>query len=143
MRGGFLRSTQTAADTFLLRLYTLLVGLSFGLGTVILTGGPQRFASPSFDGPKALTSVLPWFSPHTYWGLLFAAYGLALIGALGRWQAVHVLRFGVVVYMFLAVALTVSVFTNPIAALTGVVTYLVLAGFHAVVSEHIAHTGWN
>lgn len=125
------------------RTYVLMVGLTFGLGSVILTGGSERFSGPSFAGPRVLAEPLPWLQPHVYWGLLFLLHGLLLVTALGRQRAVHVLRFGIVVFWFLAFGFVVSGFQQSTAALTGVVAYLVVGSLFLVLSDHVRARGWG
>lgn len=125
------------------RVYTLMVGLAFGLGTVTISGGAARFSSPSFDGPKNLVSWLPFLPEHTYWGLIFLAYGCGLVVSMGRQYAVHILRLGIVVFLFLAVGMSASLIGAPKAALTGVVTYTAIASLFLLLSDHLRVHGWG
>lgn len=125
------------------RLYVLCACLGIGLGVAILVGGAHRFSGPSFVGPRDL--VEPWLPWPAYWawGTLFASYGLWVVFALGRRHAVHTLRFGVVVYLFLVLSFARSVGMDVRASLTGVVAYSAIAVLHLLLSDHLAHRGWE
>lgn len=129
--------------TLFVRTYSLMIGLQFGLGAVMIAGGRERFSAPSFDGPRDLVAALPYFPPHVYWGLLFLLHGAALVLTMGRRGAIHVLRFGLVVCMFLTIAFLISVFTNPVAALVWVVTYAALGVLFLLLADHLHDRGWT
>lgn len=125
------------------RVYGLMIGLSFGLGAVILSGGPRRFNNPTFEGPRDLVAWLPLMPPYAWWGVMFLVYGTVLAVCIGRMVAVHVLRFGIVVFAFLTIAFLSSVLQSPVAVMTGVVAYLVFALLFAVLQDHLSASGWK
>lgn len=139
-------------NNLFVRFYTLAAGLAFGLAGAFALGGASRFAGPSFEGARDLVSWLPGH-PHLWWGALFAVYGVALVASLGRAIAVHVLRFGVVVYLFLTVSFVSSVVFERAAvlqdgsivraALSGIVAYGTFTVFHLTLSDHLTHRGWE
>lgn len=125
------------------RAYTLMVGLCFGLGAVVLTGGEPRFSAPSFTGPKALVGWLPFLPPYAWWGALFILHGIVLVLSLGRSYAVHVLRFGIVVFWFLSFAFVVSAVREPTAGIMAVVAYAVFGALFLFLSDHLSAHGWG
>lgn len=129
-------------ETLLLQMYSLKVALACGLGAVILAGGDERFSAPALGSAKDLVA---WTgaNPRIVWGLLFLAIGVALIWALGKRVAIHILRFGLVVYMFFVVGLAISVFRDPAAGLMGIVVFTVLGAAHALLSVHLEKYGWQ
>lgn len=131
-----------AGTLLFVRLYCTLVVLATGLGVVVLFGGENRFSAPGFAGARALVSFVP-VKPYVAWGLIFLAYGLALLAALGKRAAVHVLRFGMMLYIFFAIGLLKSVLDSPITAATGVVVYGCCMLFHAFLSDYLDHNGWE
>ncbi len=146
MRGWFI-DQRTALqsvkpETLLIQMYMLKVALAFGLGGVVLMGGSGRFSNTTFGGPRDLVD---WtgIPAHVIWGLMFLALGTGLIWSVGKPAAVHFLRFGMVVYVFLVITFVVSVVNSPTAALTGVVAYGVFATAHALLSTHLAAYGWK
>lgn len=129
-------------DLFM-RIYVLMAALSCGVGAVILTGGASRFSGPGFRGPRDLVAWLPFFDAWVYWGALFALHGIALALSMKRSIAVHTLRFGMVVYVFLAITFVVSVFKEPTAAAVGSVAYFVFAILALFMSDHLERFGWE
>ena len=129
-------------NTLFVRFYVLVTGLAFGLGGAFLLGGPERFSSPSFAG---LRNLFGWtgIPPHLTVAALFSIYGFLLVMQLGRWHAVHVLRAGIAVYLFLVLGLAYAVAIDGRAALSGVVVYSVAAIAHAYLSDHLTHRGWE
>lgn len=125
------------------RTYVLLSCLGCGMGGVILTGGAARFSGPAFRGPRDLVDWLPIFDAWVYWGVLFVLYGLALGIAMKRSIAVHVLRFGMVVYTFLSLTFMLSVLQEPTVAATGCVAYLIFAVLSLFMSDHLETFGWE
>lgn len=125
------------------RSYVLLAGLGCGMGGVILTGGEDRFSGPAFRGPRDLVDWLPFFDAWVYWGVLFLMYGMALGVTMKRPAAVHVLRFGLVVYSFLALTLAVSVLREPTVAAVGCVLCLGFAALSLFMSDHLGCFGWE
>lgn len=142
LRGQREALRSMSPETLLLQIYSLKIALAFGLGAVILAGGDQRFNNPSFQSPRDLVS---WtgLDARVVWGILFLALGAALVFTIGMRLAVHVLRFGMVVYMFLVVGFIVSVINSPAASLTGIVAYGTFGIAHALVSVHLDKYGWN
>lgn len=141
------------ANNLFVRLYVLMAGLGFALGGAFALGGSQRFASPAFEGARDLVAFLPG-QAHVWWGGLFIFYGVLLVAALGRRvAAIHVLRFGVVVYLFLTTSFISSVvFERSLvladgsvvkAALSGIVAYGSFAIAHLILSDHLTHKGWE
>lgn len=141
---GRYRLGLTAGEShdLLVRSYVLLAALSCGVGGVILAGGAERFSGPSFEGPRDLVAWLP-LDAWVWWGTLFMAHGVALALALKRPLAVHMLRFGMVVYAFLAITFAASVFQEPAAAATGVIAYTGFAALALFASDHLEHHGWE
>jgi len=127
---------------FAVRFYVLGTCLAIGLAVAIVGGGDARFSAPSFDGPRGLVS---WtgFDPHLVWGAAFLAYGIVLVGGLGRTWAIHALRFGLVLYWFLAISFTGSLFTQPTASATGLVAYACIGVAHALLADHFHAYGWD
>ena len=143
IRGFLTREGRSLSpETLLFQMYTLMVGLAFGFGAVVLLGPSKRFSGPSFQGPRDL---FRWSGsdPRIIWGLLFVGLAVALVWGIGKQAAVHILRFGLVVHAFLAITFLASTFTEPAAALTGVVAYTAFAGIHLVLSVHLRELGWN
>ena len=124
------------------RLYILCACLAFGLGAAVLVGREERFSGPSFTTPRALVE---WSGVPAYigWAGLFIVYGILLVFSLGRDRAVHVLRFGIVVYCFLALSFLGSVAVDPKASITGVVAYFSFAMAHLFLSDHLVFRGWD
>lgn len=133
--------TRIEFSTLFVRLYVLMVALAFGLGAAFLLGKTERFSEPSLAGMRNLVGWLP-VAPHILWGAVFLVFGLSLIGALGRSVAVHVLRGGMVIYLFMVTGLVMAPFEEPKASLTGIVVYMGMFGCHAVLADHLAHRGW-
>lgn len=124
------------------RIYVILAALSCGLGGVILTGQEQRFSAPTFAQARALVEWWPFAPPWALWGTMFVLYGTALALAFGRPIAVHVVRFGMVPYLFFTITILFSGFADIRASLTGVVAYSTFFALHAVVADHLAHRSW-
>ena len=133
---------RLSTDSLFVRFYALCACLGIGLGGVILSGGEARFSGPSFKGPTALVAWAP-LPAHWIWGVFFLAYGLILVGTLGRPAAVHVLRVGIILYTFLAISFIGSVTFDPRASLTGFVAYLGFAVAHLYLSDHLHARGWE
>lgn len=128
-------------NTLFIRLYVTLLAVAVGLG-VAFGSSAIRFAGPSFKGAVNLVTWLP-FPPHLIWGGLFLTYGTTLLLLLGRMAAIHALRAGVVLYLFLATSFVHSMFLQPMAAASGVVVYTGIAVIHAFLSDHLTHQGWE
>lgn len=125
----------------LLQTYMLMVALSFGLGGVIIAGGEQRFSGPSFKGARDLVS---WAGdPHLLWGAMFILLGALLVWGVGKRMAIHFLRFGLVVFVFLALSFVRSISVSPAVALTGIVAYAIFGALHLALSLHLDKHGWN
>lgn len=127
---------------FAVRAYVLLTCLSIALGVVLTVGGPVRFSERSFDGPRALVEWAP-FQAHYVWGAAFLLYSMALVAALGRPRAIHVLRLGLVVYFFLAAGFIGSAIGAPDANLLLAVVLLAVGVLHALLSDHFQTKGWE
>lgn len=136
-------------DTLTARVYMLMVGVSFGLGAVVLGGDPRRFSGPSFEGPRHLVQWVPGWEPHQLWGALFLLHAIIMVALWGRTTAVHALRFGMVVFWFLAIAFATSVATvemvrsQPAPALTAVVMYTGWGTLYLLVSDYLSDRGWG
>ena len=129
-------------DDLAVRVYVLLVAGCFAIGVAVLVGNDSRFEGPSFEVALALGELFPLFDAHTWWALLFLTLGGLLIATLGRRIAVHVLRFGFVVFTALAFTFILSAFTTPTASLAVIPAFLVIAGIFVLLGDHIAHKGW-
>lgn len=103
----------------------LLLGVaSLGLGVTITTGGPGRFVSPGL----AVARLVP--GGCYSWGAMFALAGSAtIIGFFMHYLPLA--RVGLMVeaagFLFFSASLTLSVFRDDHASLTGPGTYSVLA----------------
>lgn len=125
------------------RSYVLLACLGCAIGGVILTGRSERFSGPAFRGPRDLVDWIPLLDAWVCWGVLFLLYGLTLGLAMKRAAAVHVLRFGLVVYTFLALTLAVSVLREPTVAAIGCVLCMGFAALSLIMSDHLECNGWE
>lgn len=135
-------NARTDYGSLFVRLYILLIALAAGLAAAVWIGGSERFSGPSFAGPRHLVAWIPVDS-SVLWGTLFFLHGMWLTFSLGRKMAIHAMRFGIVVYLFFAVSLITSVLREPVAAMTGVVVYTVVALWHLLMSDHLVHLGWE
>lgn len=124
------------------RCYALLAAVSCTFGAVILVGGPDRFTEPSFAGPRELVSWAP-FEPWVYWGALFMIHGIVMILSIKRKPAVNVLRFAMVVYVFLTITFLVSVFREPTATAGWCVIFAGFACLALFLSDHLGEYGWG
>lgn len=124
------------------RTYILCACLAIGIGSVILLGGARRFNAPIFRTPRALVEWLP-MDPHWSWGLLFLAHGVALALTYARATALHVLRFGIVVHLFMAIGVASSVALEARAPAVAVVGFLFFAGIHLFLSDYLAGRDWD
>lgn len=129
-------------NSLFVRVYALMACLGIGLGVAVAVGGDDRFSEPSFTTPRALVSWLP-IAPHWVWGLMFIVFGTVLVITLGRRIAVHVLRFGIVVYLFLATSFAGSVQVDARASFVGIVFCSGLAVLHLLLSDHLTSKGWE
>lgn len=134
---------RPTTNTLFFRFYVLVVGLAFGLGAVFYIGGVPRFSGPSFVGARDLVGWVPYLRPHEVFGLIFLIFGLMLVGGLGRVWAVHVLRFGVALYLFFVVSLAHSAFSDGHVPFTGIVVYTACALAHLLLSDHLHARGWE
>lgn len=134
--------TRLNFTTLFLRCYVLAACQGVALGGVFLLGGANRFAGPSFETPR---NLFAWtgLPAHWIWGGVFLTYGLALVLSLGRERAVHVLRGGLALYLFLALSFAGSVFADARAAMSGFVSYTIIALIHLVLSDHLHNRGWE
>lgn len=123
------------------RFYALGIALAIGLGTAMLAGGPERFATPSFESAVRLVAWMPG-PPNVPWACVFLIYGTALVFVLGKPIAVHVLRFGIAVYLFFVTTFIWSLFINTKASLAGLVIYSAFATGHLFLSDHLSQKGW-
>ena len=135
-------NTRLNFTTLFLRCYVLAACQGVALGGVFLLGGDNRFSSPSFETPR---NLLAWtgLPAHWGWGTVFLMYGLALVMSLGQDRAVHVLRMGLALYLFLALSFAGSVFADARAAMSGFVSYTIIALIHLVLSDHLHGRGWK
>jgi hypothetical protein len=138
----WLERLELRPETLLIQMYSLKVALAFGLSAVIVAGGEERFSGDAFKGPRALVAWLP-VEPYMPWATLFLLLGAALVYGIGKPVAIHVLRFGMVVYVFLLIAFACSAFQDPTVAFTGCVAYTVFAAAHLLVSAHLDTYGWH
>lgn len=129
-------------SSLFVRVYALMACLGIGLGVAIAAGGEQRFEGPMFEAPRNLVAWLP-IQPYWSWALLFSAYGLTLVGTLGRRMAVHTLRFGIVVYFFAASCFAGSMQIDPRASAVGLVFTVFAAALHLFTSDHLTKRGWE
>jgi hypothetical protein len=132
----------TSGGLFAVRFYVLLTCLSIALGVVVSLGGAERFSEPSFDGPRAIVQWMP-IEEHYVWGAMLLVFSLALVGALGRGVAIHVLRVGLVVYFFLAAGFIGSAIVEPTASLILSVVFLGIGTAHALLADHFDARGWE
>jgi hypothetical protein len=125
-----------------LRGYVLMAAQGLGLGGVFMFGGESRFSGPAFHSLRDLTewTTIP---PHWVWGGVFMAYGFTLVFALGKSWAVHVLRGGLALYLFLALSFGGSAWNDERAAWSGLVSYSILAVVHLILSDHLSSRGWE
>lgn len=133
----------TSNGLFAVRFYVLAAGLGIGLGAATLVGGEARFSEPSYSGPAGLV-LWTGIPAHWVWGAIFLTYGIILVLAFGRHTtSIHALRFGVVLYFFLAVSFVGSAALDARASLTGIIVYTVFAMAHAFLSDHFHSRGWE
>lgn len=129
--------------TLLIQMYSLMIALAFGLGVVILTGGDGRFSGTALSGARDLANWVPILEPQEVWGALFLLLSFALVWGIGKRAAIHILRFALVVYLFLAIAFLNSSGTDPTVALTAVVAYVTFGIAHALISVELDLHGWR
>ncbi len=131
------------SDTLFSRLYVLMACISCGAGAVILGGGAPRFSGDEFKGARDLVNWMPFFDSWVYWGALFLLHGLGVGYSLQRPIAKHVLRFGIVVYTFLAFTLVYSLTQGPTVAAFGCVLCFGIAVLALFLSDHLEQHGWG
>lgn len=136
---------RASPEALLVQLYVLDITLAGALGAVLLVSGERQFSGPAFTSAQDLVDWMPG-EPHVTWGCLFIALAATLLGSLGRQEsAVRVLRFGMVVYVFLAVAcLSALVFRDADEAGSFIcIASLIFATNHLVLSVHLDGYGWR
>jgi len=124
------------------KVYVLMAALAMGMSGAFIVGGEARFSSPSFTVPAQLVQALP-FGSNVAWGTFFFCYAIALIYTLGRSGAIHVLRFGIALYLFLAISFGGSVVVDTKAAASGAITYIAIATLHLFLQDHLSSRGWE
>lgn len=125
------------------KCYVLMVALAMGLGGVILAGGRERFtADDTWSSARALVGWLP-VAPYMVWGVLFFIGGIAMVATMGRSSAVLALRVGLVIYVFLALALGVAAASHSDVSWAHSVIYGVAGILHLTLSDHLARRGWT
>lgn len=125
------------------RFYALMACIAIGLGIAFFVGGEVRFSGHGFVGAHDLVAWLP-IPAYLSWAALFLIYGLGLVAALGKKDlAIHLLRFGVVIYLFLVTSFVRSAMLDPVAALSGIVIYTATAVAHLFLSDHLTQLGWG
>lgn len=134
--------TNVKYNSLFVQFYSLSIGLAFGLGGAFLLGGTARFAGPDFAGAISMVAWLP-VSAHVIWGVIFLGYGLALVFLIGRRAAIHALRAGVALYLFLVSGFVIALWLDGRAALSGIVAYGVFAIAHLLLSDHLLSRGWE
>lgn len=122
---------HTYAYRWLAQAMVTILGFgSGGLGLALLLGGSGRFVSPGF----AVARLVP--GEHVTWGLLFLAGSVLTLA--GAWRKhFRLTRIGLFVealcYLFLDISLFLTAINDPHGALTGAVTYFVMASTCLVV----------
>lgn len=136
---------QTLPEPLLIQVYSLMVAAAIGLATVILSAGAlagEDFLGGELEGPRALVDWVPFLSPEVLWGFLFLAVGAGLIWGIQKRWTIHLLRFCIVVYTFLALSFVTSDGVSAISLMAAVLA-LIHAGMHLILSVRIDVHGWR
>ncbi len=108
-------------------LVSLAALSTLAVGALILGGGAERFANPSFQTARG---IAPWWA----WGVAMLASGtLATAGAVAHLSLLSRIGHSLssVVYLFLVMAFVDAAMKVPNAALTGIGIYTGFALIHA------------
>lgn len=136
---------RTLPEPLLFQVYSLMVASAIGLSAVIFTSGffgSDVFRGGELRGPRDLVQWIPYTTPEALWGILFLAIGALLIWGIQKSWTIHVLRFSLVVYLFLSISFVTSVGTSAISLMAAVFA-LIHALLHLVLSVRIDVYGWR
>lgn len=137
--------SRARPEALLVQLYCLDIAAAAALGVVLLISGERQFSGPAFVSAQDLVGWLPGQS-HVIWGCLFIALATLLLGCIGHQKpSVHALRFGMVIYVFLAVACLVAILFRDVDEAGSFITIasLIFATNHLVLSVHLDGYGWR